>query len=144
MAIALVSKWCSNAKICDLLSLLSSSAGANAKMYDLLPLLWSRSGGAPMSKRSICCRCFGHEVMSQCPIAKIYDLLPLLWLRSFASVPRSTMCCRCFGLEVVPQCQDARFVAVGLVSKYCRNVKTYDFLWLLCSRSGAPVTRCTM
>ena len=95
-----------------------------AELNDLLPLLWSRSG-APMSEKSICCV---DLVMKSCPIAKMNDLLPFLWSRSFASVPRCTMYCRCFGLEMVPQCQDARFVAVGLVSKWCRNVKTYDLL----------------
>ena len=117
--VALVSKWC-----------------PNAKMYDLLPLLWSRSG-APMLRCTICVRGFGLEVVPQfqdvrfvavalvskwCPNAKMYDLLPLLWSRSGvpnakmhdvlpllwsrsgAPMKRCTICCFCFGLEVVPQC----------------------------------------
>ena len=99
VAVALVSKWCPNAKMCD-----------------LLPLLWPRSG-APMLRCAICCRCFGLEVVPQfqnerfvavalasrwCPNAKMYDLLPLLWSRSGAPIQRCTICCRCFGLEVVP------------------------------------------
>ena len=47
VAVALVSKWC-----------------PNAKMYDLLPLLWFRSG-APMLLFTICCRCFGFEAVPQ-------------------------------------------------------------------------------
>ena len=64
----------------------------SAKVYDLLPLLWSRSG-APMQKNTICCRCFGLEVVPRyqevrfvaaalvskwCPSGKMDDLLPLL------------------------------------------------------------------
>ena len=115
----------------------------SAKMCDLFLLLWSRNG-APMLKCAIRCRCFGfekpqcEEVSKWCPNAKISELpvlrhyemqqlLPLLWLRSFASVPSRTVCCRCLDLEVVPQSQGARFIAVGLVSNRCRNVKTWVF-----------------
>ena len=177
VAVALVSKWCPNSKMCD-----------------LLPLLWSRSG-APMLRCTICCRCFGLEAVPQfqdvrfvavalvskwcpnakmydllplpvaskwrphakmydllplllastwCPDAKMYDLLPLLWSRSGVPLLRCTICCRCFGLEVVPQFQDVRFVAVALVSKLCPNAKMYDLLPLLWSRSGAPMLRCTI
>ena len=121
-AVALASNWCDN-----------------AKMYDLLPLLWSRSG-APMLRCTICCRCFGLEVVPQCqnvrlrcfglaskwcPNAKMYDLLPLLWSRSGAPILRCTICCRCFGLEVVPKIKN-------------------DLMSLLCSRSGAPLLRCAI
>ena len=141
VAVALVSKWC-----------------PNAKMYDLLPLLWSRSG-APMLRCTIRCRCFGREVVPQwkevrfvaialvskwCPNSKMYDLLPLLWSRNGGPMKRCTICCRCFGLEAVPQFQDVRFVAVALVSKLCPNAKIYDLLPLLWSRSGAPMRRCTI
>ena len=127
-------------------------------MYDLLPLLWSRSG-APFLRCTICCRCFGLEVVPQfqdvrfvavalvskwCPNAKMYDLLPLLWSRSGAPIPRCAICCRGFGLEVVPQIQHVRFVAVALVSKWCPNAKMYDLLPLLWSRSGAPIPRCAI
>ena len=141
VAVALVSKWC-----------------PNAKMYDSLPLLWSRSG-APMLRCSICCRGFGLEVVPQsqdvrfvavalaskwCLNAEMYDLLPLLWSRRGDPIPRCTICCRCFGLEVVPQCEDVRFVAVALVSKWCPNAKMYDLLPLLWSRTGAPMLRRTI
>ena len=101
VAVALVAKWC-----------------PNSKMYDLLPLLWSRSG-APMLRCTICCRCFGLEVVPHCqdvrfvavalvskwcPSAKMYDCVALVWPRSGAPMLRCTICCRCFGLEVVPQC----------------------------------------
>ena len=82
-----------------------------------------------MMKITICCGCFGLEVVRP---------------RSVAQMLRCAMCCRCFGLKVVPQCQDARFVAVALVSKWCPNSKTYDLLPLLWSRSGAPMLRCTI
>ena len=45
VAVAVVSKWC-----------------PNAKKYHLLPLLRSRSG-APVVRSTICCRCFRLEVM---------------------------------------------------------------------------------
>ena len=127
-------------------------------MYDLLPLLWPRSG-APILRCTVCCRCFGLEVVPHCenvrfvavalasklcPISKWNDLLLLLWSRSGAPIPRCTICCRCFGREVVPQFQDVRFVAVALVSKWCPNAKMYDLLPLLWSRSGAPLPRCTI
>ena len=126
----MLSKWC-----------------PDAKMYDLLPLLWFRSG-APMLRCTICCCCFGLEAVPQfqdvrfvavalvskwCPNAKMYGLLPLLWSRSGAPMLRCTICCRCFGREVVP----VRFFAVVLVSKRCPNAKMYDLLPLLWSRSGA-------
>ena len=83
VTVAVVSKWC-----------------PNAKMYALLPLLWSR-GGAPMLN----VRFVAVALASKwCPNAKIYDLLPLLWSRSGAPVPRCTICCRCFGFQVVHQC----------------------------------------
>ena len=81
VAVALVSKLCPNAKI-----------------YDLLPLLWSRSG-APMLRCTICCRCFGLEMVPRLN-SKMYDLLPLLWFRSGAPMLRFAICCR----EVVPHC----------------------------------------
>ena len=127
-------------------------------MYDSLPLLWSRSG-APMLRCTICCRCFGREVVPQfqdvrfvavgfvpkwCPNPKMYDLLPWIWPRSGAPMLRCTICCRCFGLELVPHFLDGRFVAVALVSKWCPNAKMYDLLPLLWSRSGAPMKRCTI
>ena len=90
-AIVWVSKWC-----------------CNAKMYDLLPLLWSQSDKL-IVRCTICCRCFGLEVVPQCQdvrfvaVALASKLLPLLWSRSGAPVPRCTICCRCYGLEVVPQ-----------------------------------------
>ena len=37
----------------------------NAKKYDLLPLFWPRSDATVLSV-TICCRCFGLEVMPQC------------------------------------------------------------------------------
>ena len=50
------SKWCSNAKMYDLLTVaLVPKWCLNAKMYDLLPLLWS---------------------LSWCPNIEMYDLLP--------------------------------------------------------------------
>ena len=59
VAVALVSKWCPNAKMYDLLPLLWFRSGAPMLVFrDLLPLLWFRSGA---------------------PIRKMYDLLPLLW-----------------------------------------------------------------
>ena len=48
VAAALVWQWC-----------------PSAKMYDLLPLLWS-GRCAPMLRCTICCRCFGLEVVPQC------------------------------------------------------------------------------
>ena len=45
----------------------------NAKKYDLLPLFWPRSD-APVLSVTICCRCFGLEVMPQCYEV---DFLPL-------------------------------------------------------------------
>ena len=72
-------------------------------MYDLLPLLWSRSGAANL-RCTICCHCFGLEMVPQikdvrfvavalvskwCPNAKMYKLLPLLCSRS--GMPRRTM-----------------------------------------------------
>ena len=96
----------------------------------MLPLLWLWSGG-PMLRCTICCHCFGFEVVPQfenvwfvavalaskwCPNARRYDLLPLLsspnakmydlrrllWSRSGAPIQRcSTICCRGFGLEVM-------------------------------------------
>ena len=72
-----------------------------------------------MLRSTICCGCFGLEVVHQwsevrfvavalvskwCASAKTYDLLPLLWSGSGAPVLTCTICCRSFGLEVVPQC----------------------------------------
>ena len=45
VAVALVSEWC-----------------PIAKMHDVLPLLWSRIGDS-MLRWTICCRCFGFEVV---------------------------------------------------------------------------------
>ena len=123
VAVALVSKWC-----------------PNAKMYDSLPLLWSRSG-APIPN----VRFDAVALVSKwCPNAMMYDLLPLLWSRSGAPMLRCTICCRCFGLEVVPQWKEVRFVAVAVVSKWCPNAKMYDLLPLLWSRTGAPMLRRTI
>ena len=92
-----------------------------ATMYDLLTLFWSGSG-APV-------------------LTKMCDLLPLLWSPSGVPVLRHTICCRCFGRDVVPQCQEARFVAVALVSKWCSSAKKYDLFRLPWCRSGAPKLR---
>ena len=154
VAVALVSKWCPDTNI-----------------YDLLPLLWPRSG-VPMMRCTICCYCFGSNwcpnenvrfvavtlVSKWCSNAKIYDMLPLLWPRSGGPMLRCTICCHCFGFEVVPKCYYLRFVAVDLVSTRCPNSKMYDLLLLLWPRSGAqmlggticcrcfrlPMLRCTI
>ena len=106
-----------NAKMYDLRPLLWSPRCPNAEMYDLLPLLWFRSG-ALMLRCTICCHCFGFEVVPQCyylrfvavalvskrcPNSKMYDLLPLLWPRSIFSMLRCTICCCCFDFEVVAE-----------------------------------------
>ena len=94
----------------------------NAEMYDFLPFALVLT---PILGCTICCGCFGVEVVRN---AKMYDLFLLLRSRSGALTLRCTICCCCFGLEVVPQCFDVRFVAVALVSKWCHNAKMYDFL----------------
>ena len=109
----------------------------NAKMYKLLPVLWSRSGG-PMLTCTVCCRCFG--LMLRCTSCCCFGLEVVSHFQKVKCI----IGCLCFGLEVVPQCKDVRFVAVALVSKWCPNVKMYDLLLLLCSRSGAPILRCTI
>ena len=106
-----------NAEMYDLRPLLWSPRCPNAEMYDLLPLLWFRSG-ALMLRCTICCHCFGFEVVPQCyylrfvavalvskrcPNSKMYDLLPLLWPRSIFSMLRCTICCCFFDFEVVAE-----------------------------------------
>ena len=54
-----------NAKMYDLRPLLWSPRCPNAEMHDLLALLWFRSG-ALMLRCTICCHCFGFEVVPQC------------------------------------------------------------------------------
>ena len=85
----MVSKWC-----------------PSAKKYDLLSLLWNRSG-APVLRSTLCCRCFGLEVVPQCyvrfvavvlvskwcPSTEKSDLLPLLGSRSGAQVLRISKWC---------------------------------------------------
>ena len=124
---ALVSKWCPNAKMYDLLRCL------NAEMYNLLRLLCSRSG-APMLKCTIYCRCFHLEMVS--PISDIRFVVIALAL-SGAPILRYTICCRCFGFEVVSQCCDARVVAVALVSKWFPQSQKNDLLRLLWPLRGA-------
>ena len=141
VAVALVSKWC-----------------LSAKMYDLLPLLWPRSG-APILRCTVCCRCFGLEVVPHCqdvrfvavalvskwcPSAKMYDCVALVWPRSGAPMLRCTSCCRCFGLEVVPQCQDVRFAAIVWSRSGAAMLRCTILLPLLWSRSGAPMLKCTI
>ena len=81
--VALASKWCPNARMCD-----------------LLPLLWSRSG-APIRRYTICCRCCGLEVVPQCWDVRFVAiaLAPI-----GAPMLKCTICCCYFGLEVVLQC----------------------------------------
>ena len=106
-------------------------------MYNLWPLLWSRRG-APMLGSTICCRCFGLEVLPNgkmyvaVPSVKKYDLLPLLWSRNGAPVRRCTICCRCFGLEVVKKYN-------WFSLKWCTSARKHDLLPSHWSRSGAPV-----
>ena len=58
--------WLRNAKKYDLLPLFwRRSDSRSAKKYDLLPLFWPRSD-TPVLRGTICCRCFGLEVMPQC------------------------------------------------------------------------------
>ena len=161
------SKWCSNAKMYDLLTVAFSEVapikmydfcrcfGFSVKMYDLLPLLWPRSG-APMLRCTICCRCFGlcsnakrfvavAVVSKYFPNAKMYDLLPLLWSRSGAPMLRCTICCRCFGLEVSASMLRCTICCCCFGFEVVPpNAKMYDLLPLLWFRSGAPMLRCTI
>lgn len=89
---------------------------SNARIYDLLRLLWLESG-APMPR---CKRL-------------------LLWSRSGAPIRICAICRFSFGFEAVPQWCGVRFVAVGLVSKWCPCAKMYDLLLLLWPRHGAPI-----
>ena len=63
-----VSKWCSSANQCDLMSL---KWWPSVKKYESLLLLWFRSG-APILRSSICCRCL--RIRSGAPVAKKYDI----------------------------------------------------------------------
>ena len=121
VAVALVSKLCPNAKI-----------------YDLLPLLWSRSG-APMLRCTICCRCFGLEMVPRLN-SKMYDLLPLLWFRSGAPMLRL----RFVAAKWCPIAKMYDLLPLLWSRSVAPMLKMYDLLPLLWSRSGAPMPRCTI
>ena len=63
VTVALVSKWCPNAKVYGFVALVPNWC-PKAQMYDLLPLLWFRSGALMLGYR-ICFRCF-VQVVPQC------------------------------------------------------------------------------
>ena len=103
----LVSKWC-----------------PNIKMDDLLPGSWYRSG-APILRWTICCWCLGLEVVPQYSMC---GLLPGSWSRSGAPTLRCTMYCRYLGFEAVPQHVAVRLADGVLVSKWQPSIKMYDVL----------------
>ena len=120
-----------------------------------------------MKRCTICCRCFGFEVVPRCedvrfvavalvlnwcPNAEMYDLLPLFWFRSDANdlllllwsrsgapMRRYTICCLCSGLEVVPPNAKMYDLRPVLWSPRCPNAEMCDLLPLLWSRSVAVV-----
>ena len=73
---------------------------------DLLPLLWFPSGVLVL-RHTICCRCFGRDVVPQCQETR------------FVAVALASKWCS--------SAKKYDFVQVALVSKWCSNAKMCSF-----------------